>query len=88
MEKKGDEEMATVIIYTQDECVKCQAEKVWFEENSIPYEERNIRKNKKYMNEVVNLRAAATPVTIIRDNNKEEVVMGFDEERLALLLNV
>lgn len=78
----------SVIIYTQESCVKCQSEKQWLNHHNVEYQERDIRKNPAYMEEVRKLGAAATPVTVIRINEKEEVVMGYDEERLGVLLNI
>lgn len=78
----------TVILYTQESCVNCQAEKQWLNLHNIEYQERDIRKNPKYMEEARKLGASATPVTVIKKNEEEEVIMGYDQERLALLLNI
>ncbi|MDR7072501.1 glutaredoxin family protein [Fictibacillus barbaricus] len=80
--------MATkVIIYTQETCPPCFAEKEWLRDLNIEFEERDIRKNQEFMQEVMALGASATPVTVITDEyNKEHVIMGFKEEELESLL--
>ncbi len=76
----------TVILYTQETCPPCFAEKEWLKANEIPFEERDIRKNDAYMKEVIDLGASATPVTVIETEDTKEVVMGFVEEELSRLL--
>ncbi|MEO2077878.1 MAG: glutaredoxin family protein [Bacillus sp. (in: firmicutes)] len=80
--------MKKVIIYTQETCPPCHAEKLWFKENGIEFEERDIRKNDQYLQEIIALGAAATPATIIIDGDSEEVVLGFDQSKLAEVLGI
>ncbi|WP_028401652.1 glutaredoxin family protein [Ectobacillus panaciterrae] len=77
-----------VIIYAQETCGPCHAEKEWLKNNNIPFEERDIRKNPSYLEEVIELGASATPVTVIKKGTEIEVVMGFDREKLAALLSL
>jgi glutaredoxin len=77
-----------VIIYSQETCPPCHAEKLWFKENGIEFEERDIRKNDQFLHEIIALGAAATPVTIIKDEDSEEVIMGFDQSKLTELLGL
>jgi len=48
----------------------------------IPFEVRDITKDRKYLDELVALGHSATPVTLIDD----EPVVGFDVSRLEALL--
>jgi glutaredoxin len=75
-----------VIIYTQETCPPCFAEKEWLKANNIEFEERDIRKNQSYMKEVMDLGASATPVTVIKTGEEKQVVMGFNEDELYVLL--
>jgi glutaredoxin len=75
-----------VIIYTQETCPPCFAEKEWLKANNIEFEERDIRKNQSYMKEVMDLGASATPVTVIKTEEGKQVVMGFKEDELSILL--
>ena len=80
--------MKKVIIYSQDTCSPCHAEKLWLKENGIEFEERDIRKNDQYMFELIGLGAAATPATVIKDEDSEEVILGFDQSKLAEILGI
>jgi glutaredoxin len=80
--------MKKVIIYSQETCPPCHAEKMWFKENGIEFEERDIRQNDQYLQEIIQLGAAATPVTIIKDEDSEEVILGFDQEEFTELFGI
>jgi glutaredoxin len=80
--------MKKVIIYSQETCPPCHAEKLWLKDNGIEFEERDIRKNGQYLQELIELGASATPVTIIKDEVNEEFILGFDQEKFAELFNV
>ena len=80
--------MRKVIIYTQETCPPCHAEKLWLNENGIEFEERDVRKNDQYLYELIELGAAATPATIIKYDDREEVILGFDQTKLAGILGI
>ena len=80
--------MKKVIIYSQETCAPCQAEKLWFKENGIVFEERDIRKNDQYLQELIELGASSTPVTIIKDEDDEEYILGFDRAKFSKLFGV
>ncbi|WHY65086.1 glutaredoxin family protein [Neobacillus sp. SuZ13] len=80
--------MKKVIIYSQETCPPCHAEKLWFKENGIEFEERDIRKNDQYLHELIGLGAAATPATVIKDGDREDVILGFDQAKLAEILGI
>lgn len=80
--------MKKVIIYSQETCPPCHAEKLWFKENGIEFEEKDIRKNDQYLQELIELGASATPVTIIKDEDSEEFILGFDQAKFAELFGV
>jgi len=76
--------MAKVIIYTQNGCAPCLQEKAWLKENGVEFEERNLSLNRDYIDDLLNAGARSTPVTFVGD----EMVIGFDRERLSSLLNL
>ncbi|WP_045516741.1 glutaredoxin family protein [Neobacillus niacini] len=80
--------MRKVVIYTQEGCGPCTAEKLWLKDNGIDFEEKNIRENPQYLDEIVGLGASATPATVIEDENGSEVVFGFDQEKLEKILEI
>ncbi|KAA0548150.1 glutaredoxin family protein [Bacillus sp. BGMRC 2118] len=77
----------TFIVYTQETCPPCHEEKLWLTEKGIPYEERNIRQNDRYLNELIDLGASATPVTVIKEGEDETVIFGFDREKFEEFLS-
>ncbi|MDQ0970875.1 glutaredoxin-like protein NrdH [Neobacillus niacini] len=80
--------MRKVVIYTQESCGPCTAEKLWLKDNGIVFEEKDIRENPKYLDEIVELGASATPATVVEDENGTEVVFGFNQEKLAEILGI
>ncbi|MGF6949301.1 glutaredoxin [Neobacillus sp. B4I6] len=80
--------MKKVIIYSQETCPPCHAEKLWLKENGIEFEEKDIRKNEQYLQELIELGASATPVTVIKDEDSEEFILGFDQAKFAELFGV
>lgn len=80
--------MKKVIIYSQETCPPCHEEKLWLKENGIEFEERDIRKNDQYLQELIELGASATPATIIKDKDREEFILGFDPAKFAEILEV
>lgn len=80
--------MRKVVVYTQEGCGPCTAEKLWLKDNGVEFEERDIRENSQYLNEIVELGASATPATVIEDENGSEVILGFDQERLEKVLGL
>jgi glutaredoxin len=71
MEKK-------VIIYTQPTCPPCFQSKTWMTGADIPYEERDIRVNPDYVDELIKLGANATPTFVIG----EEIIYGFNQAKI------
>ncbi|MGX6443421.1 glutaredoxin family protein [Neobacillus sp. K501] len=80
--------MKKVIVYTQEGCGPCTAEKLWLKDKGIAFEERNIRENSQYLNEIVELGASATPATVVEDENGSEVILGFNQEQLEKVLGL
>lgn len=80
--------MAKVILYTQETCAPCHAEKLWLQDQGVDFEERDIRKNNDYLQEALKLGANATPVTLIETEDGEEVVFGFNKEELSEILGL
>lgn len=81
--------MATVILYTQTTCGPCQEEKMWLTKQQVAFEDRDIRKNDTYFQEAIRLGASMTPVTYIRKDDGEEIVIhGFDKDALREALSL
>lgn len=67
-----------IIIYTQPTCPPCFEAKTWMTNSDIPFEDRDIRKDEKHLQDLINLGAAATPVFLVGD----EVIMGYDPDKI------
>nr|WP_263326798.1 glutaredoxin family protein [Neobacillus sp. Marseille-Q6967] len=80
--------MRKVILYTQVGCGPCTAEKLWLKDQGVEFEERDIRENPQYLNEIVDLGAQATPATVVEDENGKAVILGFDQEQLEKALGL
>jgi len=88
MMNEGGMVMRKVVIYTQEGCGPCTAEKLWLKDNGVEFEERDIRENPAYLDEIVELGASATPATLIKDENGSQVILGFDQEKLEKILGI
>lgn len=58
----------------------------WLSQHGIAFEERDITQNEEWIDELMALGASATPTTVIEWDNQREVIIGFDQEKLAGLL--
>jgi hypothetical protein len=56
--------------------------------NGIKFQDRDIHKDNRYLYELIELGAAATPATIIKYEDREEVILGFDQTKLAGILGI
>jgi glutaredoxin len=63
--------------------------KEFFAEHNITYTEQNVATDQSSAQEMINKSGQmGVPVTIISEDGKDELVVGFDEERLSALLVV
>lgn len=58
----------------------------WLSQHGIAFEERDITHNEGWMDELLALGASATPTTVIEWDGNREIIVGFDQEKLANLL--
>ena len=77
--------MANVILYTTNVCPWCHKAKEFFDENGIKYSEKNVQQNKEYQAELLE-KSGQLGVPVITVG--EEVVIGFNKERLKKMLGV
>jgi len=74
-----------VVIYTTSECAYCEMTKEFFRQNKISYEEKDVSVDDKAREEMVAKSGQlGAPVVDIDD----EIVIGFDEGKLAELLSI
>lgn len=80
--------MAKVIVYSQPTCAPCHAQKQWLLEQGVTFEDRNIRDNTEWLDELMALGSQGTPTTVIETDGRREVVIGFNRTRLSEALHV
>jgi len=79
--------MKNVTIYTTSACIYCKMTKEFFAEHNIEYTEKNVATDQAAAQEMIDKSGQmGVPVTIISVDGKDEVVVGFDEERLTASL--
>lgn len=79
--------MAKVIVYSQPACAPCSAEKAWFDQEGIAYEERDVQASADWLTELVAPGSPSTPTTVVESGNGRQVVVGFDRGRLRAVLD-
>ena len=75
--------MKKVIIYSTPTCPYCNMAKDFFNKNNIEFTSIDVSANKKVSDKMVKKTGQmGVPVIIIGEGKKEEIVLGFDEEKL------
>ncbi len=75
----------TVKIYTTPTCAFCHAEKEFFKENNIAFEEHDVFADVKARQEMIDKTGQlGVPVTDING----QIVIGFDKSKLKQLLGI
>ena len=81
--------MANVIIYTTPTCAYCKAAKQFFADNNVEYTEIDVAADQQEAQKMVQKSGQmGVPVITVEKDGKEEIVVGFDQGRLAELLGV
>jgi glutaredoxin-like YruB-family protein len=74
-----------IIVFSQPDCPPCEITKLFLKEHGISFVEKNIQVDQKARNELVKkYQSYSTPTIVIGD----QVITGFDLDRLKLLLNI
>lgn len=74
----------TVVVFTAPGCGACHREMEYLSHRGISFTERNVGTDPEALRELINLGSQGTPTTLI----DEQVVIGFDRERLNHLLGL
>ncbi len=75
--------MKKVTIYSQPTCPDCNNAKAYLDRKGVPYEDINVKDNKKAMDEMVKKYGIrVTPVIIIGD----QVMVGFNGPKIKKIL--
>lgn len=78
-----------VVIYTTPICPYCKRAKEFFAENRVRYEEVDVAENEKARAKMIEKSGQfGTPVIIVSDADREDVVIGFNRPLLEKLLKL
>ena len=82
--------MSKITVYSTPVCPYCNMLKAYLTKHKIEFENKNVAADQAAAKDMVNKSGQmGVPVSIIAtDDNKEEVVIGFDKERLNQLLHI
>lgn len=79
----------TVTIYSTKTCGFCKAEKEFLDEHNVKYSEVDVGIDKDKAREMIEKSGQmGVPVTIITEGDNEELVVGFDKQRLVSALDI
>jgi glutaredoxin-like YruB-family protein len=77
--------MSKPTIYTQNDCPPCKIVKMFLNDKQIEFVEKNISQDQKARDELTKVYGAYSTPTVVVNN---EVIIGFDLERLSKALNI
>ena len=78
---------ARVLMFTQHGCPSCELMRVFLEAREIAFEERNISTDREaYRAMIAQYESEETPTLVVVSDGGEEVIIGFDPQRLDQLL--
>ena len=81
--------MKNITIYTTPTCSFCKAAKEFFKENKIEFSEIDITKDQKQAELIIKKTGQmGVPVIILQEKGNEEIIIGFDREKLISSLNI
>jgi glutaredoxin-like YruB-family protein len=86
---KGEQDMSKlneqITVYTQPDCPPCKIVKQFLDHHQLSYEVLDITKNAKAKEELIHKYNSFSTPTVVVGN---EVVAGFDLQKLEVLLNL
>lgn len=77
--------MKNVTIYTTPTCSFCKATKAFFKEHNVAYTEHDVAADREKAQEMIQKSGQMGVPVVFVDN---DMVIGFDEERLKSLLGI
>ncbi len=78
-----------VTLYSTPTCQYCQMVKRFFRENRIDFHDIDVSADYKAAYEMINHTGQlSVPVIVVKKDNKEKILIGFDREALRKALNI
>lgn len=76
-------------MYTTPTCAYCKMTKAFFKEHNITYKEIDVASDVQTAELMIQKSGQmGVPVTIVEKDGKEEIIIGFDQEKLSQALNI
>ncbi len=81
--------MTNVKVYSTPTCPYCVMVKKYLSENKIEYSDVNVAKDRQAAEEMVKkTNQMSVPVIMIEKDGQEEIILGFDQEKIAEILKI
>jgi len=81
--------MSKITIYSTPICPYCTIAKKYFDDKKIKYQEIDVSADQKKAQEMQEKSGQlGVPVIIIKNEKKEEVIIGFDKQKIDQILNL
>ena len=78
-----------ITIYSTPYCGYCKLVKEYFDKNNVEYQEIDVSQDEKSQQEIVAKSGQmGVPVIIIEKDGKEKIIVGFQKDKLAEILNI
>lgn len=78
-----------VTIYTTSTCGYCKAAKAFMQDKKVDYTEINVGEDQDKAKEMIELSGQmGVPVIVVGEGDERDIIVGFDQSRLASLLEV
>ena len=82
-------EKTKIIVYSTPTCPYCVMVKDYLKSKKINFTEIDVSKDQKQAETMVEKSGQmGVPVMIIEKNNKEDIILGFDKDKINKLLNI
>jgi glutaredoxin len=75
-----------VVLYSQPGCPPCYAAKNFLTARKVAFEYRDVQGNPEALRELVKLNSRSTPTIVIGEGAEAQVMIGFDPDKLDLML--
>lgn len=81
--------MTNVTIYTTQTCGYCKAAKEFMKDNKVEYNEIDVTSDRDKAREMIEKSGQmGVPVILVNTDEKEEMIIGFDQARLSEVLGI
>jgi glutaredoxin len=75
-----------ILLFTQPGCLSCELMRVFLQAKEIAFEERDITADAEARGVMLGHHSNTTPTLVVFTADREEVITGFDPDRLDQLL--